>query len=491
MTTRRDLLLAAAAAAFAAPFAAGAQTLSQFRAKPPGPGYRLPSPTPAPADPWAEAERIVQRIKPTRFPDRDFPVTRYGADDEAVADSTDAFRQAIAACSAAGGGRVLVPAGEYLTGPIHLKSNVNLHLAEGAVVRFKTDPKAYLPLVFTRWEGIELMNYSPFVYAIDQQNIAITGKGTFDGQCSREHWWSWKGPWKQQQHGWREGMPDQRKSRAVLFQMAEDDVPVAQRRFGEGHYLRPPFIQTYRCDRVLIEGVSLRRSPFWQVHPVLCTNIVVRGLNIDSHGPNNDGLDPESCRDMLVEDCYFSTGDDCIALNSGRNNDGRRLNRAAENIVVRNCRMADGHGGLTIGSQISGHSRNVFFEKCQLDSPGLNTAIRFKNNALRGGVVENIFFRDITVGQVARSVIEVDFNYEEGRAGGFTPVLRNVVIDNLTVGKAPMAADLEGFETAPIYDITVRNSRFNGVTGPSTVKNVRGLKLENVVVNGRPVTTLA
>jgi polygalacturonase len=490
MSTRRDLLLAAAGAALTLPFAASGQTLSQFRARPPGPQRPRP-PTPPPADPWGEAAAIVRRIRRTSFPDRDFPATDFGADGEAVSDSSEAFAKAIAACQAAGGGRVVVPAGDYLTGPIHLKSNVNLHLAEGAVVRFKTDPKAYLPLVFTRWEGIELMNYSPFVYAIDQQNIAITGKGVLDGQCSREHWWTWKGPWKQGQHGWREGMPDQRAARAVLFQMAEDEVPVGQRRFGEGHYLRPPFIQTYRCDRVLIEGVSLRRSPFWQVHPVLCTNVVVRGLDINSHGPNNDGLDPESCRDMLVEDCFFSTGDDCIALNSGRNHDGRRLNRASENIVVRNCRMADGHGGLTIGSQISGHARNVFFENCRLDSPGLNTAIRFKNNALRGGVVENIYFRNITVGQVARSVIEVDFNYEEGRAGGFIPVLRNVVIEKLAVGKAPRVADLQGFEHAPIYDITLRNSEFRQVAQPSVVKNVRGLRLENVRVNGRPATALA
>lgn len=487
MSTRRSLLLAAAASAFAGPLTA--QTLSTFRMRPPGPQSARPA-TPPPADPWKEAQNIVERIKRTRFADRDFSILDYGADPEAVGDSSVAFAKAIAACTDAGGGRVVVPAGDFLTGPIHLKSNVNLHLEQGALVRFKTDPTAYLPLVFTRWEGIELMNYSPFVYAIDQQNIAITGKGTFDGQCSRENWWPWKGPWKNGLHGWKAGDPDQRPARNVLFQMAEDEVPVAQRLFGEGHYLRPPFIQTYRCDRVLIEGVSLRRAPFWQVHPVLCTNVIIRGVDINAHGPNNDGLDPESCRDMLVEDCFFSTGDDCIAVNSGRNHDGRRLNVATENLVVRNCTMADGHGGLTIGSQISGHARNIFFEDCRLDSPGLNTAIRFKNNALRGGVVENIYFRNIRVGQVARSVIEVDFNYEEGAVGGFTPVLRNVVIENLTSGKSARVADLQGFENAPIYDITLRNCRFDNSAQPSIVTNVRGLRLEDVLVNGRAATSL-
>ncbi|HEY9219627.1 MAG TPA: glycoside hydrolase family 28 protein, partial [Phenylobacterium sp.] len=399
--------------------------------------------------------------------------------------------QAIAACTAAGGGRVLVPAGDWLTGAVHLKSNVELHVAEGATLRFKTDPAAYLPAVFTRWEGIELMNYSPFIYAVDAENIAITGKGVIDGQASREHWWTWKGPWKQNQHGWREGMPFQTPARARLFQMAEDDVPVAQRVFGEGHWLRPNFIQPYRCRNVLIEGVSLRRSPMWQVHPVLCQNVTIRGLNIDSHGPNNDGIDPESCRDVLIEDCFFSTGDDCIAINSGRNADGRRVNVPSENIVIRNCRMADGHGGLTVGSQISGHARNIFAEKCRLDSPDLDHAIRFKNNALRGGVVENCFFRDLEVGQVRKAVLTVDFNYEEGAKGAFTPVLRNVVVERVKSGKSTRVADLQGFPNAPVRDITLRDCTFDGVAEPAIVRNVRGLKLERVTVNGKPVKTLA
>jgi len=467
MLDRRDLLVTSAAAPLA-PHAVAAET-----------------------DPWAEAAAIVARIRPPTFPDRDFPIDRYGADREAVADSSAAISKAIAECHAAGGGRVVVPPGDWVTGPIHLKSNVNLHVSEGATLRFKTDPKAYLPVVFTRWEGIELMNYSPFIYAFECENIAITGKGTLDGQCSREHWWTWKGPWKQNQHGWVEGMPNQRPARAKLFQMAEDRIPVAERVFGEGSYLRPPFIQPYRCRNVLIEGVSLRRSPFWQVHPVLCRNVTIRGLDINSHGPNNDGIDPESCRDLLIEDCFFSTGDDCIAVNSGRNEDGRRLATPSENIVIRNCRMADGHGGLTVGSQISGHARNIFAERCRLDSPDLDHAIRFKNNALRGGVVENCYFRDLTVGQVRKAVVTVDFNYEEGARGRFTPVLRKVVVERVTSGKSTRVADLQGFPNAPIYDLTLKDCRFDGVAEPSIVKNVRGLKLQDVTVNGRPARSLA
>ncbi|HEY8572696.1 glycoside hydrolase family 28 protein [Phenylobacterium sp.] len=470
MATRRDLL-ATGAAGLATLVAGGAAAQA--------------------ADPWAEAAAIVARIRPPTFPNRDFPVAQFGGDPHAVSDSSEAFRQAIDACHAAGGGRVLVGPGEWLTGPIHLKSNVNLHLAKGAVVRFKTDPKAYLPLVFTRWEGIECMNYSPFVYAIDCENIAITGKGTLDGQCSREHWWTWKGPWKQNQHGWVEGMPNQRPARARLFQMAEERTPVAQRIMGEGAYLRPPFIQPYRCKNVLIEGVSLRRSPFWQVHPVLCTNVTIRKLDINSHGPNNDGIDPESSRDILIEDCYFSTGDDCIAINSGRNEDGRRVNVPSENIVIRRCRMADGHGGLTIGSQISGHVRNVFAEDCRLDSPNLDHAIRFKNNALRGGIVERIRYRNLQVGEVRKAVVTVDFNYEEGANGRFTPVLRDVVVENVRSAKSTRAVDLQGLPKAPARDITLVNCDFQGVAEPSVVRFVEDLKLRNVRVNGRNVRDLS
>jgi polygalacturonase len=460
MFTRRDLLLSGAALSLA-------PALAQA------------------ADDWTLADQIVARIKLPTFPGRDFPLEDFGGDPHGVEDSSGAFAKAIAAAHAAGGGRVLVKAGDWLTGPIHLKSNVNLHLQAGAVVRFKTDPKAYLPLVFTRWEGVELMNYSPFVYAIDCENIAITGKGVLDGQCSREHWWTWKGPWKQNQHGWVEGMPNQRPARARLFKMAEDRTPVAERIFGEGSYLRPPFIQPYRCRNVLIEGVSLRHSPFWQLHPVLCENVTIRGVNIDSHGPNNDGCDPESCKDVLIENCTFATGDDCIALNSGRNEDGRRVGVPCQNVVIRNCRMADGHGGITIGSQISGHVRNVFAENCKLDSPNLDYAIRFKNNALRGGVVERVRYRNLDVGQVRRAVVAVDFNYEEGAEGRFTPVLRDVVIQNVRSGKSRYAADLQGLPKAPAEQITFVGCDFRGVAEPSIVKNVNGLKLENVRVNGK------
>ena len=436
---------------------------------------------------WARVPEILKRIKPPVFPKRDFHVTHFGAVGDGKMDCTDAFRKAIAACRKAGGGRVVVPAGKFLTGPIHLRSNVNLHVASAATIKFSQDPTRYLPLVFSRWEGMELMNYSPFIYAFEQRNIAITGNGTLDGQSNAEAWWPWNG---NSRYGWKDGAPNQRKARTALVEMIEEGVPVSERVFGEGHYLRPQFIQPYRCQNVLIEGVTIENSPMWEIHPVLCRNITVQGVTISSHGPNNDGCDPESCTDVLIRECNFNTGDDCIAIKSGRNADGRRLNAASQNIVIQGCRMKDGHGGVTIGSEISGGVRNVFAENCHMDSPNLDHALRIKNNAMRGGLLENLYFRNMEVGQVSHAAITIDFNYEEGEKGKFIPVVRNFVVNDLKSGKSKHALDVQGFKHAPILNLQLENCTFDNVAEPSIVKNVRDLILRNVRINGRLVEKL-
>lgn len=440
------------------------------------------------SDPWSQVPAILRRIKPPVFPRRDFSILRFQAKGDGQVDCTEAFRDAIAACNKAGGGRVVVPAGNFLTGPIHLLSNVNLHLLPGSTIKFQQEPSRYLPLVFTRWEGMELMNYSPFIYAFEQENIAITGKGTLDGQAGNDAWWPWNG---RPQYGWKVDQPNQRKSRAVLVEMIERDVPVSERKFGEGHYLRPQFIQPYRCQNVLIEGVSIKNSPMWEIHPVLCRNVTVDGVRISSHGPNNDGCDPESCKDVLIRNCYFDTGDDCIAVKSGRNRDGRRLNTPTENIIIQGCEMKDGHGGVTVGSEISGGVRNLFAENCRMDSVNLDHALRVKNNAMRGGLLENLYFRNIKVGQVAHAVITIDFNYEEGVKGKFTPVVRNFVVSNLQSGKSKLALDVQGFEQAPIFNLKLTDCVFEHAESPSIVKNVKGLELRQVRVNGKLITSFA
>jgi polygalacturonase len=442
---------------------------------------------PSTEEAWQRAADVARAIRIPTFQNRVFDITKHGAVSDGRTLATKAIAQAIEACAQAGGGRVLVPSGTFLTGAIHLRSNVELHVSEGATLRFDTNPASY-PIVFTRWEGIELMNYSPLIYAFEQKNIAITGKGTLDGQGSAKHWWPWKGRWGGTiDHGWVQGMPNQLKARTALFQMAEDKVPVEQRVFGEGSYLRPPFIQPYRCENVLIEGVRVRNSPFWNIHPVLCRNITLRGVDVFGHGPNNDGVDPESVDHMLIEECSFDTGDDCIAVNSGRNADGRRLDVPSQNILIRNCRMKEGHGGVVVGSQISGGARWVFTERCQMDSPDLWYAIRFKNNALRGGLLENFYYRDIEVGQVGRAAITCDFNYEEGANGAFVPQLRNVVVERLRVANAVRVLDSQGLPNAPVDDLHLHDCEFNGVTQPSIIKHTRAVKLDRVRVNGKVV----
>ena len=441
----------------------------------------------AQSDAWkTEYPQILARIKPPTFPKKDFNILKFGAKPGGTVDCREAINNAIDACTEAGGGRVIVPAGEFLTGAIRLRSNVNLHVSKGATLKFSTDPKAYLPLVHTRWEGMELMHLSPLIYALEQTNIAITGEGTLDGQ-GKSFFWKWHG---NPRYGGNPDVLSQRPARAKLYEMMDKGVPISQRIFGEGHYLRPQFIQPYRCKNVLIESVKIIDSPMWEVHPVMCENVTVRKLNIASHGPNNDGCNPESCKDVLIEDCFFDTGDDCIAIKSGRNNDGRRLNTPSENIIIRNCTMKDGHGGITVGSEISGGVRNVFAHDCKLDSADLWTALRVKNNASRGGKLENFYFRSITVGQVSRAVVEIDFNYEEGAKGEHTPVVRNYVVEDLTCATGNRAVDLQGLEKAPIYDVTMKNCTFGTVKNPSIVKNVVGLKLENVKIEGKVVESL-
>ena len=409
----------------------------------------------ADAPEWEQAPEILKRIVPPEFEARDFAVTNYGAVAGGKTDCTEAIRRAVEACSRGGGGRVVVPAGEFLTGPIHLQSDVNLHLETNAVLKFSTDPKAYLPAVFTRFEGTELYNYSPLIYAIDQTNIAVTGEGTLDGQADASNWLAWK----------------KGAARAKLVKMSADNVPVQQRQFGAGDNLRPDFVEFCRCRNILIEGVHIRRSPMWELHPLLCTNVTVRGVDIFSHGANNDGCDPESCRDVLIEKCLFDTGDDCIAIKSGRNADGRRVGLPSVNFVIRNCTMRDGHAGVAIGSEISGSCSNVFVENCEMRSPNLVCALRLKSNAVRGGVLQNIFMRNVDVGLVADSVLQINFLYEEGSQGDFKPVARNIVMENIKVAHTPRVLNVRGFPAAEISGVRIYNSIFKQIQEPDVVQD--------------------
>jgi len=430
---------------------------------------------------WAELNHILDSISAPVFPQRDFIITDYGAIGDGKTYATEAFKKAIEECNKAGGGRVVVPDGVFFTGAIHLKSNVNLYVSKNATISFSDKTEDYKPLVLTRFEGVECMNYSPFIYAYGQKNVAITGSGTLDGNASVDNWWVWKG---RKEYGWDEGKDHGVDHANKLYQMGEEGLPVAQRIFGDKYFIRPNFIQFYKCENILVDSVSVYRSPMWVIHPVLSRNIIVQNVNVDSHGPNNDGCNPESSKNVLIKNCTFHTGDDCIAIKSGRNADGRRINVASENIIVQDCYMKDGHGGVVIGSEMSGGVRNVFIENCTMDSPELERALRIKTNSLRGGVVENIYMRDCTIGQVKEAVIKINFQYSEGDAGNYTPSVKNIYINNISSKKSKYAFYLEGYERSPIDNLNVKNCNFDGVSDGNHLNNYTNLKLTNVFING-------
>lgn len=441
---------------------------------------------------WEETYPLIEKqIQAPVFKDTIYRITDFGAivNDASVLNH-EAINRAIAVCSANGGGKVLVPAGTWYTGPLTLKSDVNLHLEEGATLLFTTETR-YFPTVLTRWEGVDCYNLQPLIYAYGEKNIAITGKGVIDGAAENENWWKMCGS---PRFGWQEGDISQRTGRPKLLKWANDMVPVSERIFTAEDGMRPQLINFYLCRNILIEGVTLLRSPFWVIHPLLCENLTVRQVTMENDGPNGDGCDPESCRNVLIEDCFFNTGDDCIAIKSGRNNDGRRWAVPSENIIVRNCNMKNGHGGVVVGSEISGGFKNLFVENCYMDSPELDRVIRIKTNTLRGGVVENIFARNIEVGECKIAVVSINLQYEPHEAGarGFIPTVRNIFIDRVNCAKSQYGVYLNGLDDqANITGISIKNSNFRQVANGNFVHGQVGeIEVENLQINDLPVATI-
>ena len=445
-------------------------------------------PSIAQAKAWDEEEykRIEQSIKAPTFPEKDFLITKYGAKTtNSAAQNQKAINKAIATCSKKGGGRVIVPSGTFITGAITLLSHVNLVVEKDAVLKFAFEPDLY-PIVPTRWEGIDCRNLSPCIYAYKQTDIAVTGEGTIDGSGANDTWWPWNG---NPRFGFKEGMISQRGgSRARLLKNAEDGVPMDQRIFTKEDGLRPQLINFYLCENILMENLTLLNSPFWVIHPLLSKNITVRGMKIINDGPNGDGCDPESCDGVLIENCFFNTGDDCIAIKSGRNNDGRLWDKPSENIIIRNCEMKNGHGGVVIGSEISGGCRNVYAENNVMDSPELERVVRIKTNTCRGGVIENINARNIKVGVCKESVLKINLDYEpkEICCRGFVPTVRNVNIENITCEKSKYGVQIIALDSVcNVYDINVKDCHFNGVKDGNYSKGqTRDVRFDNLFING-------
>jgi len=404
-----------------------------------------------------------------------FNIADYGASQDETPKTSAAIVRAIAAAHDAGGGTVLIPPGNWPTGKIHFKSNVNLHLAKGATLLFSPDPADYLPAVPTSWEGLECYNYSPLVYAYDCENIAISGGGTLRARLD-----TWK--------IWYARPKPHMDALVALYDMAVKNVPLAQRDMTRGQAnLRPHFIHFNRCRNVLIEDIHIVDSPFWTVHPYLCRDVVIRRADIRAHGHNNDGIDPEMSQNVLIEDVVFDQGDDAVSVKSGREFDAWRIGVPAKNIVMRNCRMKNGHQLMAIGSEIAGGVENVFVDNCHFDHADsnarsmINNLLYVKTNERRGGFVRNIHMSNVSATRIAGGVlsVETDVLYQwktlvptiERR---LTPI-EGLHVSHVRVGEAKFVCQIKGEAALPVKDVTLEDVKVATVSGtPVSASNVIG-----------------
>jgi polygalacturonase len=425
-----------------------------------------------PSGGWDQVPGILARIVPPQFAAQDFVVTDYGAAGTGKVDCYPAFAAAIKACNQAGGGRVVVPAAHepyLINGPIHLLSNVNLYLEQGSRIQFGTNPTYYLPVVLVRYQGIRCYNYSPLIYAYQQTNIAITGSGIIDGRAY--DWGSWENL----------SAPDWAK----LLNMVTDGVPVDQRIFGSGHHLRLTMFEPYECQNVLVQGVTLKASPFWTMHPTFCTNVTIQDVTVQTGTSNDDGCDPDSCTDVLIDGCTFTTADDSISIKAGYEADAVGL-PPCENIVIQNCTSVKTNwGAFTIGSNTTGTIQSVFIQNCvALDC---QNAYFIKSNSAIGGKVQNVFIRSSKASKCEQFFyLQTNYNFASGSA---PPLFFNINLENMSCDNAGGIAFLLGGDARnPIEFVTLADIAVGSAGSAQQVKSVLFLTASNVTVAGQQIT---
>ena len=413
--------------------------------------------------------QVLENIRPPEFKKTTYNITAFGAVADGQTDTKAVFDKVINLCSVNGGGQVLVPKGAFfIAGPIVLKSHVNLHFEDGAELIFSADAKDYLPAVISLWEGTELYNYSPLFYAYQCSDIAITGKGRINGSAGKNF-----ATWRPQRS------PEQNK----LRQMGIDGVPVYQRVFGEGFHLPPDMIQFFGCKNVLIDGISIIDAPYWVIHPVLCNNVIVQNVTINSMNLNNDGCDPESCTNVLIQHCNFTTGDDGIAIKVGRDQDGWRIGQPTENVIVRDCVFNSKTNGLCIGSEMSAGVRNIYMYNVRIKK--CLSAIYFKSNQDRGGFIENIHVSNVQCDSTRSAFIRFENNYHGSRGGHYPTRFNNFIIqDVICKYSGEVGIYAVGVANNPLKNITLKNITVLKTPRDEVIDNTDSLKYYYVLING-------
>jgi polygalacturonase len=421
--------------------------------------------------PWREARQIVADTIVPDFPDAYFDVTdpQYGAVGDGSTDNTDAFRSAIEDCSSQGGGHVIVPAGVYSTGAIQLLDNVDLHLEDGAVLAFNGNVDNF-PLVFTRYEGIECVNHSPMIYAYGQTNIALTGNGLLDASGTR--------PWN---------IGSDRAG--ILEPLVAAGVPPEDRIVPNYGYLRSTFIEPYLCSNVLIQGITLRQSQFWQIHPTLCTNVTVDSVTTGgTNNPNGDGCNPECCDHVVIKNCTLDASDDCIAIKSGRDDDGRRVGVPSQNIVICGCRFQGPVGGVCCGSEMTGGISNVYAYNLRTFGSSIRFMLFVKSNTRRGGYAVNINLDTIRGDNMFGPWGFAQMDYS-GQTGDHLPLFGDWNISNVTGDRDPQVFQMRGLANDSIIGLNVSQSAFTNIANPIDQYNyVQGINFDNVTINGDQVS---
>ena len=404
--------------------------------------------------------------------------------------NTKLINSTIDRLNANGGGTLYFPSGTYLTGSIQLKSHITLELEAGATLLFSDNFDDYLPFVEVRHEGIMMKSFQPLIYAVDAENITIKGEGTLNGQGKK--WWleffrvmvDLKDNGMRELNKYQPMWDKANDTKALYAETNEDYVNTLQRRF-----FRPPFIQPIRCKDVKIEGVKIINSPFWTINPEFCDNVTVKGITIHNvPSPNTDGINPESCKNVHISDCHISVGDDCITIKSGRDTQGRRLGVPCENITITNCTMLSGHGGVVIGSEMSGSVRKVTISNCVFD--GTDRGIRIKSTRGRGGVVEDIRVSNIVMSKIGREAVVMDLKYSkmpDEPKSERTPIFRNIHISGLTATDVKTPIKIVGLEEAPISDIVLRDIQIREASQKCVFENCERIVLNDVIVNGEEV----